>query len=489
MSGFRRLKLVIEAMAIALAAVVSVQGRAIAASGASSGLNRVAHILILIQENHSFDSYLGVLPYQSRGSYHPPKTVGGPCDPSDHRCVDGLTCKRKRGGKVTCSNSNPGTDNQSLVKVFHLSQYCAPSPKHDWVSMHTEANWNDPNSTLMLADGFVRTNAGDETTMGYYTRQDLPYYYALARKFAISDRAFSSLLGPTLPNRMYVFAATSFGHNSTTAAENMSPPGGYKPIDGTIFDLLDGSGVSWAEYYQAGDGTTPPLPYGQMFRDPSDPHFLPLAEYFTDAETGTLPSVAFIDLSQHEHPSLDVRAGEREVAEVVRALRRSRNWKDSILFITYDESGGFYDHAAPPVAESPDGIPSGECADASDPPGSEIPGNGLNCADSHDAQEELCALAEPGEACANFDQLGFRVPLIAVSPFSKRHYVSHVDVDHTALLKLIEERFLSGTSLTTRDANSNTLDDMFDFNRAPSRHARVPLDIAPKPKPNDPGCQ
>ncbi len=488
MSRFGRRTMMMKAAAIALAVVMNAQASAIAASDDSSGLNRVGHILILVQENHSFDNYLGVLPYQSGGLYRPPKTAGGPCDPDDHRCVDGLTC-RHSGGKLTCSNSNLNTDNQTMVKAFHLTQVCTSSPNHEWQDMHTEANWNDPNSTIVLGDGFVRSNAGDLTTMGYYTRKDLPYYFALARKFAISDRAFASLVGPTLPNRMYIFAATSFGHNSTTATENISPPGGYLPINGTIFDLMDNAGVPWAEYYQVGNNATPPLPYGQMFRHPSDPHFLPLAEYFTDAQTGTLPAVSFIDLSQHEHPSLNVRAGERELAEVVQALRRSPNWKDSILFITYDEGGGFYDHAIPPGSQSPDGIPSGECADASNPPGSEVPGNGLNCVDSHSAQEQLCALAHPGEACADFNQFGFRVPFIAVSPFSKRHYVSHVDVDHTALLKLIEKRFLAGASLTTRDADSNTLEDMFDFERAPSRNSRVPLELAPKPRPSDPGCQ
>lgn len=485
-SGIRKLTRVLAASTIVLVAM-SLENRAISATVPSSGLNRVGHILVLIQENHSFDNYLGVLPYQSGGLYHPPSQAGGPCDPNDHRCVDGLSCSRS-GGKLTCSNSNLNTDSKTLVNAFHLTQYCSSSPNHEWQDMHTEANWNNPNSTVVLGDGFVRTNAGDPTTMGYYARGDLPYYFALARKFAISDRAFASLVGPTLPNRMYVFAATSFGHNSTTATENTSPPGGYKPINGTIFDLLDDAGVPWAEYYQVGNNATPPLPYGQMFRDPSDPHFLPLAEYFTDARTGTLPAVSFIDLSQHEHPSLDVRAGEREVAEVVQALRQSPNWRDSILFVTYDEGGGFYDHTVPPGSQSPDGIPSGECADASHPPGSEIPGHGLNCADSLSAQQQLCVLAPPGEACADFNQFGFRVPFIAVSPFSKQHYVSHVNIDHTALLKLIEKRFLQDASMTTRDANSNTAEDMFDFDHAPSRNARVPLSVAPKPKLSDPGC-
>jgi phospholipase C len=258
----RTLKSVLMAVNISLAVLLSATGRAIAASGGPSGLNRVAHILILIQENHSFDNYFGVLSYDSGGQYHPPIVAGGPCDPTDHRCVDGLTCTRSRGRRLIYSNSNLNTDGQTKVNVFHLTQYCSSSPQHEWEDMHREANWNDPNSTVVLADGFVRANAGDTTTMGYYTKRDLPYYHALAREFAISDRAFSSLVGPTLPNRMYVFAATSFGHNSTTTTEDTSPPGGYRPINGSIFDLLDEAGVPWAEYYQVGNNSTPPQPYG-----------------------------------------------------------------------------------------------------------------------------------------------------------------------------------------------------------------------------------
>src|SRR6266852_6852451 len=128
---------------------------------------------------------------------------------------------------LTCSNSNPDAGS-SAVPSFHEPNYCVfPDLDHEWADSHAEANFANPNDALMASpnDGFVRMNdlspyqpdlgvenATEDETMGYYTRTDLPFYYSLASTFAIDDRYFSSVLGPTFPNRSYLYAATSFGH-------------------------------------------------------------------------------------------------------------------------------------------------------------------------------------------------------------------------------------------------------------------------------------
>jgi phospholipase C len=287
---------------------------------------------------------------------------------------------------------------------------------------------------------------------------------------------------------MYQMAATSFGHVVTDPlgahAENSPPEGGYQPKNGAIFDLLDKHKVSWAEYYEWNERDssaplrlifTPPRPYGLLFRQPYSSNFKPLAKFFDAAGKGSLPQVVFIDLNQHEHPPYDIRRGQHQVARVVEALRTSPNWKDSILFLTYDENGGFYDHVAPPPAVSPDDIPPGKCADKNNPPNSTIWGNGVNCRKSAEAQRWLCP---SGKNCADFNRLGFRVPLIAISPFAKHQYVSHVTTDHTSLLALIEKRFLDGEHLTKRDANATTPEDMLDFAASPSLDAKVHTSLA-----------
>ena len=212
-----------------------------------------------MQENHSFDNYFGALAYAPSSPYH---NGNGRCSATDHLCVDGLTCSADPSGNVSCSNSNLDDDG-STVKAFHeLSRCVVPDLDHSWVSTHKEANFLNPNSTLssFLSNGVVRVNdlteqldngvesATDDQTIGFYNQTDIPFYYDLAQKFAISDRHFASVLGPTFPNRSYLMAATSFGHLTTS---DTFPPGqGYKPITGTIFDLLNRFGVSWADYFE-----------------------------------------------------------------------------------------------------------------------------------------------------------------------------------------------------------------------------------------------
>src|SRR5207302_1231542 len=290
---------------------------------------------------------------------------------------------------------------------FDDTRRCAPPDlNHSWFPTHQEANFLNPNGTLTdtLSDGFVRVNDAteqldngvenptDDQTMGFYSQDEIPFYYGLAATFAVNDRYFSSVLGPTFPNRSYFMAATSFGHLTTN--DTFPPPGGYKPITGTIFDLLDKNKISWADYFQD-------APQGGSFRlfgaTGVDPHFLPLQVFLAQAEA---------------------RQGH---------------------------------------ARTPDGISPGQCADLSNPPLSQQSGGGAECAQNpfstsdtsvKDA-ESLCPAmaANPTgpypEECASFDQLGLRVPFMAVSPFSKPHFLSHTVGDHTSLIAFIEKRFLS----------------------------------------------
>jgi len=192
--------------------------------------------------------------------------------------------------------------------------------------------------------------------------------------------------------------------------------------------------------------------------------------------------------------------GQSFLSQLVNAVRNGPYWKDTIIFITYDEHGGFYDHVQPPEApqggaRTPDGIAPGQCADASNLPASANPGGGAECStnqlnppdNSVANAAQLCPAfaANPTgpfpAQCASFDQLGFRVPFIAVSPFAKPHYVSHMVSDHTSVLALIERRFMvpfNGLAqdrpyLTGRDQFANTLEDMFDFENAPSLNTKI----------------
>jgi phospholipase C len=461
----------------------------------AKGLARVNHIVVMMQENHSFDNYLGALPYAPGSPYH-----SGPCASSDHTCLDGLKCAAGAGGGLTCSNSNPESDGAAAVVAFRARRLCVPPDlDHSWLGTHNEINFEDPNNSLHgTNDGFVSVNdlteqidlgesPTEDDTMGFYTQTDLPYYYALAKTFAVDDRYFASAPGATVPNRLYELAGTSFGHLVTTTGEAIPPVGGYQPINGTIFDLLDNNSVSWGEYVEAGGVTELGIPYGALVHNPDPPHFQTLDDFMSQASAGKLPSVSFVDftLQESEHPPFDIRAGQVMVASVINAVRSGPNWKDSIIYLTYDEHGGFYDHVTPPSAVPPDSIPPGKCADASNP----TPGQGAQCSDSANEELQLCKQARPGEACiSSFDQYGVRVPFIAISPFAKPSYVSHTMGDHTSILALIEKRYAGNKHLTARDAHANDLEDLFDFDGAPSTSANVSPSLAPPPSASDPGC-
>src|SRR5271165_2374449 len=181
-----------------------------------SGLQKVNHIVVVMQENHSFDNYFGALAYAPGSPYHAPALFDRDLDPfdleregcrnGDHRCVDGLNCKFDAAGGLHCFNANVDDDG-NLVFAFHDARRCVlPDLDRSWFGAHRQANFLDPNASpfLPLNDGFVlvndRTaqagngveNAADDQTMSFYTQSEIPFYYDLASKFAIDDRYFSS---------------------------------------------------------------------------------------------------------------------------------------------------------------------------------------------------------------------------------------------------------------------------------------------------------
>jgi phospholipase C len=207
-----------------------------------------------------------------------------------------------------------------------------------------------------------------------------------------------------------------------------------RATNGTIFDRLDAHHITWRNYYENLPAT---LVVPGVFTDARKPNFQKLDRFFLDARRGKLPSVSFVDpdfdIRSEENPQ-DVQFGERFVAQVVRAVMESPNWKKTALFLTYDEHGGYFDHVPPPRAIKPDNTPP---------------------------------LLQPGEVPGAFDRYGFRVPLVVVSPFARKGYVSSVVQDHTSILKFIERKWNIG-ALTFRDANAHDMTDYFDFKRKPA---------------------
>jgi phospholipase C len=342
--------------------------------------------VIIAQENRSFDHYFSQLP-----AYGQPD-------------VD----------VASSTASNLDVNGQPVVR-FRQTNYCFADTPHSWNAMH--AAWDNGKN-----DGFVlASEPGGARALGYFDSRDLPFYYGFASTFGTSDRYFSPTLSNTYANRFYLYAATSSG-----AVWPESPGPSY---DGTIFAALTAAGIPFAVY----TNTSSSIAFSYetaLFAQLGTPG--PWAEFVNLAAAGTLPNVVFLypdALNCDEHPPCNMQLGQIEVASVYAVLAQSPQWIRSALIVTYDEAGGLYDHAPPPVACKPD---------------------------------EVAPQLRPGDVAADFGRYGFRVPILVASAWSKPHYVSHTVNDHTSVLRLIELRF-GLPALTARDANANALLDLFDF--------------------------
>ena len=419
----------------------------------------------MAQENRGFDHYFGAMRQYWAANSIP------------DQAFDGLPQFNPTPGPIP---TNPGCDpafafppndctidsNSPQVQSFSMVSMCVENPSPSWNEDHVDWNLQNPVSATATLDGFVKTAAHDARTtqppftdvdgvraMGRYDGTDLPYYYFMASNFATSDRWFSPVMSRTQPNRLFSLAATSAGHVYPLKAPLPNP---------TIFDELQTAGVTWKVYVTDLTYATPPVQDStlNMFTAASkyQKNIVPISQFLTDLTNGTLPSVAYIDpgftSGLDEHPGLDdnvpgasVQRGAQYVSTLISALMESSSWQDSVFILTFDEFGGFYDHVAPQPTVSPDGIK----------PVDLLPGPPPNGPD-------ICVLST-GPTC-DFVYTGYRVPLMVISPFAKKNYVSHTVADYTAWLKLVETRF-NLPSLTKRDAAQPDMTEFFDFVNVP----------------------
>ncbi len=501
--------------------------------GSTAGVNAINHVIFMLQENHTFDNYFGMLnPYRAANGW----TTG-----SDGKTytVDGIDDKL-----TTIANQD---DQGDSYHPFKFASTCVDDMSSDWLASYGDVNRYDFQTTRPInMDGFVHNAEGyaascsisgaggscagtftdmtGERAMGYYDQNFLNYYYYMASQFAISDRWFSPVSSKSIDNRLATFTG------GTTQGLVKDPGGddGLAQLDiPSIFQELDTAGVSWKIYYTVTQGlclgeddcqgsanakypatsfATLAYSYKYLYENPSgsacvaptqpssvvgdssnsfciDPdHIAPLSTYFTDLSNGTLPSFAFIEAgygNNDEHPGSgqSILAGQTQVAHIVNSLMTSSSWKDSVFFLSYDEGGGPYDHVPPVPGHSNDNT---DKSLGTIPDISQIavnPDNYSPCVPSGGTPTVHCDLdsSDPGANSADAPavqgfaaQLGFRVPNIIISPFTRKHYVSHIPMDHTAIIKFVESRFIgSSAHLTVHDAAEPDLLDFFDFNNAP----------------------
>jgi phospholipase C len=467
------------------------------------------HIILFAQENRSLDHYFGaMLGYWSANGYgtngqtfnglsqfNPPVNGVTPAPPANPGCDPTVT------DGCTPNPSYP-------VSSFHFASECQEEQSPFWNESHND--WDYTNQADQPAEnppplnGFVYTAAYDAESqipplmdvngiraMGYFDWTDLNYYYFMASNFGTSDTWFSPLMNRTQLNRMYMLAATSGGHAYPLAA----PEGPL--VNKTIFEALQNAGITWKIYVNS-EATINPITGAACNNDISDANaecliessyinmftyeqtiidsagqtpdllqnIVPVTQFAVDAANGTLPQFALIEpasaASLDEHPNdldtstpSDVQAGASYAAGLINDLMVSPSWTDSAMIFTFDEAGGLYDHV-PPQPATP-------------------PGDYLSPIDLNPALNDICTKPGQvlGQGTCDFAWTGYRVPLIVISPYSAKNFVSHNVRDTTAVLKMVETRF-GLPALTARDGSQIDMTEFFDFVNKPWATAPTP---------------
>ncbi|MER5181194.1 phospholipase C, phosphocholine-specific [Streptomyces sp. NPDC002896] len=432
-------------------------------------IDDVEHIVVLMQENRSFDHYFGAM----RG-------VRGFGDPHPVTLPSGKSVWHQSDGKKDVLPFRPDVDDAGMAFIEDLN--------HDWAGGHKA--WNDGKYDQWVP-------AKTATTMAHLTRKDIPFHYALADTFTVCDAYHCSFIGNTDPNRYYmwtgytgndgvgggpVLANDELGYGWTTYPERLEKAGISWKIYQDVGDGLDAAG-SWGwipDAYRGNYGDNSLL-YFNNYRNaaPGDPLY-EKARTGTDArkgegffdqlradvKAGKLPQISWIAAPEafSEHPNWPANYGAWYIAQVLEALTSNPEvWSKTALFITYDENDGFFDHLVPPC-----------------PPPSDDQGKS-----TVDVSLELYKGGN-GYVAGPYG-LGQRVPMLVVSPWSKGGYVCSETLDHTSIIRFMERRFgVHEPNISPwRRTVCGDLTSAFDFDRKDTRTVSLPDTDGYQPQDRD----
>ncbi|GJO52245.1 phospholipase C 4 [Mycobacterium marinum] len=451
LGGMSRRKFLAKAAAGGTGALMSFAGpvieKAYGAGPCSGHLSDIEHFVFFLMENRSFDHYFGTLSatdgfdsgsplFQQKGWNPQTQTI----DPA------GITMPYRFD-----TTRGPFVDGE-----------CLSDPDHSWEAMHKSWNGGANDNWLPAQVGHspVPNGGNVPVTMGYLTRKDIPIHYLLADTFTVCDRYFSSVLGPTLPNRLYWLSA-SLGADGTQGGPQLtSPP--TDPIGRfswtTMPENLSAAGISWKLYRNKTLGPVLNQYFNytyddivMFFKQAQDPRselarfgMAPTYpfEFMADVKANRLPQVSWVvpNTPQSEHPAFPPAVGAVAIVNLLRILLSNPAvWEKTALIVGYDENGGFFDHVVPPTA--PEGTP----------------GEYLTVPDINSVSGAGGIRGPIG--------LGYRVPGIVISPFSRGGLMVHDVFDHTSQLKLISKRFsVPVPNLTPwRDSTVGDMTSAFNF--------------------------
>jgi phospholipase C len=376
------------------------------AAPTSSGMNNIKNVVVLVQENRSFDTLAGGF------TYNPD--------------IDGLVNQKY------CNPANVSVASSEDVCAAGIAKNIASDdPDHTitGVNMQIFGNYHPKGSSKSTMDGFVTEQSymyslqndmmEAAEVINYYKPDLVPVTNAMAENYVLFDRWFASIPGPTDPNRAYLTSGTSHGHGDNGEVfYNAGMP------QKSIFEQLSEKGISWINYENTtniGAGSFPPdaMFYEWTAKSAKD-QILPLDKFYKDAKAGTLPQFSWINPEccdyMSMHPKSPINMGENFMKGIYEAIRSSPQWNETLFILTWDEHGGFADHVAPPT-----GVP---------------PGDDLTYVEK----------ANDGKNYTfKFDRLGVRVPTLLISPWVEKGVVQNKpgsgenEFTHTSILKFLSE--------------------------------------------------
>lgn len=379
--------------------------------------HNIKHVVVLMMENRSFDHMLGYLKF-------------------DRPEVNGLNGTER-------NFYNTSDPHSGFITVDDQAPYSQPNPGHSITATAEQLFGYAPQTGVPPMSGFVQNMEKEipgkgRTPMSMFSPKSAPIIHQLANEFALFDRWFSAVPGPTQVNRMFAVSATSYGSCINTNYTQIIE--GYPQK--TIFESLDEGGKDWKIYWS----DLPATLFHKYTRKLSSlARMQYIDQFYKDAAAGTLPAYSWLEpryfesfgqLANDQHPDHDVADGEKLIKQVYEAVRASPAWEETLFLITYDEHGGFYDHVPPPTKDvpSPDG--------------------------------RYCLKPK-----FDFTRLGVRVPTIAISPWIPKGLLvtkpKGPDVtsefEHSSLPATVKKLFNLPGFLNHRDAWAGTFEHILSL--------------------------
>jgi len=401
----------------------------------------IEHFVVLMMENRSFDHIFGYRP-----------GVNG-LKGNESNLLNPTSPESDTNPAFVVSNAAPyaittGTGPGHSIDQTNIQLFNTKTPAKG--QKPTNSGFVEAYSDEMVVDKITHpTNDELSVVMESFVGSRLPSLSALADNFCLCDNWYAEVPGPTQPNRLYMHAATSAGYAHNVWSQQFDLV--------TIYEQVQNAGKTWSTYEFDSNEVREFTRINKQTQ-----FFKPFAAFKGDVDGGTLPNYCFIvprfnnaadGMANSEHPPEDIRYGDNLIADVYETLRSNNDvWTKSVLILTYDEHGGFYDHVAPPTAVNPDGI------------NSPAPGDKASYAPQF-----------------KFDRLGLRVPAVIVSPWVGKGVVDSTQLQHTSILVTVREIFGIPKPLTKRDAAASSFASLFS-QATPRTDAPLTVPRAPLPQ-------